>query len=189
MIANAKKKCHICFFWYLMFEGVTAVWIFQVSQQPIQQIKPDRIVKKNTRLHLRKLKTIRTRKPSHPDPKTEACFFAGASQRVCPNSQPSTFALGKSCKGGMMLKWLSIFYIISVKNYVTCVRQCPRLRCWHSLAVSGNNWYHDAWWDCCNVCCIEVAWFCMAYHIAACGTAICRRKGPPSIFKWQHNIA
>ena len=115
-------------------------------------------------------------------------FFAGASQRVCPNSQPSTFALGKSCKGGMMLKWLSIFYIISVKNYVTYVRQCPRLRCWHSLAVSGNNWYHDAWWDCCNVCCIEVAWFCMAYHIAACGTAICMRKGPPSIFKWQHNL-
>ena len=30
-------------------------------------------------------------------------FFAGDSQRVCPNSQPSTSALGKSCKGCMML--------------------------------------------------------------------------------------
>ena len=41
--------------------------------------------------------------------------------------------------------------------------------------------------NCCNVCCIEVAWFCMARHTYAFGTAICRRKGPPSIFKWQHN--
>ena len=32
-------------------------------------------------------------------------FFPRVSQRVCPNSQPSTCALGKSCKGCMMLKY------------------------------------------------------------------------------------
>ena len=111
---------------------------------------------------------------------TFGSFFAGASQRVCPNSQPSTFALGNSCKGCMMLNGC----LYSIQNYVTYVRQCRRLRCWRSLAVSGNNWYHDAWLDCCNVCCIGVAWFCMALHTAAFGTAICRRKGLPSIFKW-----
>ena len=38
-------------------------------------------------------------------------FFAGDSQRVCPNSQPSTSALGKSCKGCMMLEWLRFSWV------------------------------------------------------------------------------
>ena len=41
-------------------------------------------------------------------------FFAGASQRVCPNSQASTFALGKNCKGCMMLKWCSV--LVEARN-------------------------------------------------------------------------
>ena len=53
-------------------------------------------------------------------------FFAGASQRVCPNSQPSTFSLGNSCKGCMMLKWLSIYIytLLIIYIYMYTQRSC-----------------------------------------------------------------
>ena len=59
----------------------------------------------------------------------EYIFFAGASQRVCPNSQPSTFALGNSCKGCMMLKWLSFWEDHPANNK----NKPPRIRMIYTL--------------------------------------------------------
>ena len=52
-------------------------------------------------------------------------FFAGASQRVCPNSQASTFALGKNCKGCMMLKWCSV--LVEARNIAPPAQCVPSL--------------------------------------------------------------